>query len=38
MLDKLLTYDFDFKHYYCDYGKYDMKELVNLTKKRLKEL
>lgn len=24
-LDKLLTQEFDFKHYYCDYGKYEMK-------------
>lgn len=21
-LDKLMTKDFDFKHYYCEYGKY----------------
>lgn len=36
MLDKLLTQDFDFKHYYCDYGKHQMKDLINLTKKRAK--
>ena len=27
-LDELMTKDFDFKHYYCEYGKYEMKELV----------
>ena len=37
-LDKLMTKDFDFKHYYCEYGKYEMKELVELTKKNLAKI
>lgn len=37
-LDSLLTKDFDFKHYYCEYGKYEMKELVELTRKNISKL
>lgn len=37
-LDSLLTKDFDFKHYYCEYGKYEMKELVDLTRKNISKL
>ena len=33
-----MTKDFDFKHYYCEYGKYEMKELVELTKKNLAKI
>lgn len=38
ILEKLMTQDFDFKHYYCEYGKYEMKELVELVKNRIKAL
>lgn len=31
-----MTQDFDFKHYYCEYGKYEMKELVDYVKDRIK--
>lgn len=34
-LDKLMTQDFDFKHYYCEYGKYEMKELAEKVRGRL---
>ena len=37
-LEKLMTKDFDFKHFYCEYGKYEMKELVDLTKKNTAKL
>lgn len=37
-LDKLMTKDFDFKHFYCEYGKYEMRELVELTKKNTAKL
>ena len=37
-LDKLMTKDFDFKHYYCEYGKYEMRDLVELTKKNVAKL
>ena len=37
-LDALMTKDFDFKHYYCEYGKYEMKELAEMTKKQLGKL
>jgi hypothetical protein len=37
-LDSLLTKDFDFKHYYCEYGKHEMKELVELTRKNITKL
>jgi hypothetical protein len=37
-LDALMTKDFDFKHYYCEYGKYEMKELVEVTRKNLSKL
>jgi hypothetical protein len=37
-LDSLMTKDFDFKHYYCEYGKYEMKELVDLTRKNISKL
>lgn len=37
-IDSLLTKDFDFKHYYCEYGKYEMKELVDVSKKNLTKL
>ena len=37
-LDSLMTKDFDFKHYYCEYGKYEMKELTELTRKNLAKL
>ncbi len=33
-----MTKDFDFKHYYCEYGKYEMKELTEATKKNLAKL
>jgi hypothetical protein len=33
-----MTKDFDFKHYYCEYGKYEMKELAEFTKKNLSKL
>lgn len=38
MLDKLMTQDFDFKHYYCEYGKYEMKGLVDFVRDRVKAL
>ena len=38
VLDKLMVQDFDFKHYYCEYGKYEMKELVELVRKRVSSL
>jgi len=34
-LDQVMTKDFDFKHYYCEYGKFEMKELVEFTKKNI---
>lgn len=34
-LDQLMTKDFDFKHYYCEYGKYEMRELSEMTKKKI---
>lgn len=37
-IDSLLTKDFDFKHYYCEYGKHEMKELVDLSRKNLNKL
>ena len=37
-LEKLMTQDFDFKHYYCEYGKYEMKDLVDYVCKRIKAL
>jgi hypothetical protein len=37
-LDQVMTKDFDFKHYYCEYGKYEMKELVEFTKKNISKL
>lgn len=37
-LDTLMTKDFDFKHYYCEYGKYEMRELIDITKKNLANL
>lgn len=37
-LDELMTKDFDFKHYYCEYGKYQMRELVEITKKHANKL
>lgn len=37
-IDQLMTKDFDFKHYYCEYGKYEMKELTEATKKNLAKL
>lgn len=37
-LDDVMTKDFDFKHYYCEYGKYEMKELVEFTKKNISKL
>ena len=37
-LDKLMTKDFDFKHFYCEYGKYEMRELVEVTKKNTARL
>lgn len=37
-LDQLMTKDFDFKHYYCEYGKYEMRDLVELTKKNMAKL
>ena len=36
IIDKLMTQDFDFKHYYCDYGKFEMKELCEKVKSRIK--
>lgn len=33
-----MTKDFDFKHYYCEYGKYEMKELVDVTRKNLAKM
>lgn len=33
-----MTKDFDFKHYFCEFGKYDMKELIEKVKNRLKKL
>lgn len=36
MIEKLMTQDFDFKHYYCEYGKYEMKELIDYVRDRLK--
>lgn len=38
VLKKLMNQDFDFKHYYCEYGKYEMKELVELVRKRISSL
>lgn len=38
VLDKLMTQDFDFKHYYCEYGKYEMKELTEMVRKRVSSL
>lgn len=38
VLEKLMTQDFDFKHYYCEYGKYEMKELSELVRKRISSL
>jgi hypothetical protein len=37
-IEELLTKDFDFKHYYCEYGKYEMKELVEASRKNLAKL
>ena len=37
-LDQLMTQDFDFKHYYCEYGKYEVKELASIVKKRANAL
>jgi hypothetical protein len=37
-IETLMTKDFDFKHYYCEYGKYEMKELAEFTKKNLSKL
>lgn len=31
-----MTQDFDFKHYYCEYGKYEMKELIDVVRDRIK--
>lgn len=33
-----MTKDFDFKHYFCEFGKYEMKELIEKVKNRLKKL
>ena len=33
-----MTKDFDFKHYFCEFGKYEMKELVESVKGRLKKV
>lgn len=37
-IEALMTKDFDFKHYYCEYGKYEMKDLAELTKKNLAKM
>jgi hypothetical protein len=37
-LDTLMTKDFDFKHYFCEFGKYEMKELTEAIKARVKKL
>lgn len=37
-LDTLMTKDFDFKHYFCEFGKYEMKELIESIKNRLKKI
>ena len=37
-LDTLMTKDFDFKHYYCEYGKYEMKDLMQVSKTHLAKL
>lgn len=37
-VDKLMTQDFDFKHYYCEYGKYEIKELIEYVKQRARSL
>ena len=37
-LDNLMNKDFDFKHYFCEFGKYEMKELIESVKNRLKKV
>ena len=38
ILEKLMTQEFDFKHYYCEYGKYEIKELVDQVRNRVKAM
>lgn len=38
IIDKLMSEDFDFKHYYNEFGKYEMKELIENVNKRNKSL
>ena len=33
-----MTKDFDFKHYFCEFGKYEMKDLIENVKDRLKKI
>lgn len=37
-IQKLMTQQFDFKHYYCEYGKYEMKDLIDMVRDRIKSL
>ena len=37
-LNKLMNEEFDFKHYYNDFGKMEMKELVDKVKGKTKTL
>jgi len=37
-LQTLMNENFDFKHYYNEFGKYEMKELVEKVKIRIKAL
>ena len=37
-LNKLMSEEFDFKHYYNEFGKFEMKELIENVNKRVKGL
>jgi hypothetical protein len=37
-IDNLMTKEFDFKHYFCEFGKYEMKELTEKIRSRVKKM